>query len=132
MRQLSLLLWSWIETSRNLGRARLWGPFLAFAMVQWLAVLLLTQFHRPILAGILIPLIRLLGGGSVLHYPAFYMALPTLFSRASLVLDLFFGAWLFGAAFLFFWQADRPTEPERGGSGGRDLLRGSQCASGVN
>lgn len=115
MRQLSLLLWSWIETSRNLGRGRLWGPFLAFAAIQCFAVLLFTQFHRPILGELVVPILRALGGGAVLHYPAFYMALPTLFSRGSLILDLFLGSWLFGAAFLFFWQADRPTEPERGG-----------------
>jgi hypothetical protein len=117
MRQLSLLLWSWIETSRNLCRARLWGPFLAFALIQCLAVLLLTQFHRPLLSALLVPVIQIFGGEGIMHYPAFFMALPTLFSRTSLVLDLLFGAWLFGAAFLFFWQADRPTEPERGGLG---------------
>lgn len=114
MRQISLLLWSWIETCRNLGRAQLWAPFLCFALIQSLTVLLFTQFHQPGLSGFLVPLLRALGGDAVLQYPAFYVALPAIFSRASLVLSLVFGSWLYGAAFLCFWQADRPTEQGSG------------------
>jgi hypothetical protein len=115
MRQLSLLLWAWIHTTRNLASGRLWGPFLIYACLQALGLLLLTQFHQPILAPVLMPLLRAAAGEGALHYPVFYLSLPAVFSRLTLLLDLVFGAWLFGAAFLFFWQADRPTEPAGSG-----------------
>ncbi|MDM7913951.1 MAG: hypothetical protein ACE15D_05625 [Candidatus Eisenbacteria bacterium] len=115
MRQISLLLWSWIETTRNLGRGRLWAPLLLLAIAQWLVLLLLTQFHQPILTPVLAPLIRLLVGEPALHYPVFYQALPELNNWFSIVLDVVLGAWLIGAAFLLFWQADRPGELPQGG-----------------
>ncbi len=117
MQQISLLLWSWIETTRTVARGRLWGPFLVFALVQGGAIVLLTQFHKPVLAPVLIPLLRLVGGEAVLHYPVFYIALPSIFSMLVIILDLFVGAWLLGAGFLLFWQADHPAEPAQGAFG---------------
>jgi hypothetical protein len=117
MQQISLLLWSWIETTRNLGRGRLWGPFLTFWLVQALTILLLTQFHRALLAPILVPILKSLGGEAILHYPVFYLALPSVFTVIALFLDLLIGAWTLGAGFLLFWQADRPAEPFRGAFG---------------
>jgi hypothetical protein len=115
MRQLSLLLWAWIHTTRNFGQSRLWGPFLVYALLQALALFLLTQFHRPILSPVLVPFLRAAGGEAGVHYPVFFLALPVVFSRLMLLFDLMFGAWLFGVAFLLFWQADRPTEPATSG-----------------
>jgi hypothetical protein len=114
MQQISLLLWSWIETTRNVGRGRLWGPFLAFWLAQAAMILILTQFYQPALAPVLVPFLRLLGGDAILHYPVFYLALPSVFTVVALLLDLFIGAWTLGTAFLLFWQADRPAEPFRG------------------
>jgi hypothetical protein len=88
---------------------------LLYALLQCAAVVLLTQFHRPALAGALVPLLRSTAGEGVIHYPVFYLALPVLFSRLTLILDLLLGAWLFGAAFLICWQADRPAEPAQAG-----------------
>lgn len=117
MHQISLLLWSWIETIRNFGRWRLWGPFLVFWAVQACSILLLTQFYQPILATVLVPFLRLLGGDAILHYPVFYLALPSVFTVVALFLDLLIGSWTLAAAFLLFWQADRPAEPFQGAFG---------------
>lgn len=125
MHQISLLLWSWIETIRNFGRWRLWGPFLVFWAVQAASILLLTQFYQPLLAPVLVPLLRLLGGDAILHYPVFYLALPSVFTVVALFLDLLIGSWTLAAAFLLFWQADRPAEPFQGAfsRAGRAYLR---------
>lgn len=112
MRQVSLLLWSWIETIRSLPSGRLWGPFLGFALVQWAIILLLTQFHRTGLSFWMVPLIGspLIAGEGALHYPNFFLALPSIYARLSLVIDLVVGAWLMGCAYLLFWHAEHPTE----------------------
>jgi hypothetical protein len=124
MHQISLLLWSWIETIRNFGRWRLWGPFLVLWAVQAGSILLLTQFYQPLLAPVLVPVLRLvgrilgpLGGDPILHYPFFYLALPSVFTVVALFLDLFVGSWTLAVAFLLFWQADRPAEPFQGAFG---------------
>ncbi len=115
MGQLKVLLWSWIETTRNLGRGRIWGPFLLLVVIQWAFLLLLTQFHRTILAPVLVPWIRLVVGEGAMGYPVYFAALPTIYNAAGILIDIFFGAWLLGAGFLLFWQADRPADPGTGG-----------------
>ncbi len=117
MGQISLLLWSWIETTRNIARGRLWTPILAFSVAQWLGLLAITQFHRPLLAPVLVPLFRMIFGDAVLHYPNFYLGLYDIYGTVSIILDLLLWSWLQGAAFLAVWQADRPAEPGRGAFG---------------
>jgi len=114
MGQISLLLWSWIETTRNLGRSRLWVPILLFTIVQWIALLLITQFYQPLLAPALAPFLKLFFGDAVLHYPNFYLGLYDVYGTVSIVLDLILWSWLQGAALLAVWQADRLAEPGRG------------------
>lgn len=109
-RSLALVFWAWIETARNLPRLRLWGPLLLYYLIQCGAIALLTEFHRPPWTPLLAPLLRSMAGEAALHYPVLYLALPSVFSRLSLGLDLVFGAWLIGAAFLNFRMVDRPTE----------------------
>ena len=60
--QLNLAFWAWLECFRDFRRARVWAPFLLLGAVQLLVVLVLTQFHRPLLA----PLYDIV---SVLPYP---------------------------------------------------------------
>ncbi|NWF91203.1 MAG: hypothetical protein HXY50_17285 [Ignavibacteriaceae bacterium] len=117
MHQVSLLLWSWIETTRCVGRGRQWVPFVLLWLVQAGVILLLTQFHRPLLAPFLMPILRLLGGEPVVHYPTFYLALPSLFSYFALAIDLLVASWTLGAAFLIAWQTDHPAEPSGGAYG---------------
>ncbi|MBM3285750.1 MAG: hypothetical protein FJY88_00120 [Candidatus Eisenbacteria bacterium] len=114
MHQISLLLWSWIETTRCLGRGRQWVPFVLLWLVQSGMILLLTQFHRPLLSPLMVPILRLLGGEPVVHYPTFYLALPSLFSYFALAIDLLVASWTLGAAFLIAWQIDHPAEPTGG------------------
>lgn len=110
MQQVSLLMWAFIETLRNLGRGRIWGPFIGYWIAQGILLFLLTQFHQPLLAPVLVPIMSLLGGEPILHYPVFYLALPMIYSVIVLALDLLVGSWLFASAFLLFWQADHPAE----------------------
>ncbi len=125
MNQLRLLLWSWIDTTRCLARGALWAPFVVYLLVQGFTIFLLTQFHQPLLCGVLTPLLRFLTENpifgtrmgeaeAILHYPVFYLALPALFARFLLLLDLLLGVWILGIAFLLFWQADHPAEPSNG------------------
>ncbi len=117
MGQISLLLWSWIETTRSFTRGRLWMPILAFSVAQWIGLLAITQFHRPLLAPVLVPLFRMIFGDAILHYPNFYLGLYDIYGTVSIILDLLLWSWLQGAAFLAVWQADRPAEPGRGAFG---------------
>jgi hypothetical protein len=117
MGQISLLLWSWIETTRSIARARLWAAILVFTLAESFVLLVITQFHQPLLAPLFVPILRYVFGDAVLHYPNFYLALYDIYGRLSIALDVLFWSWLQGAALLAVWQADRPVEPGRGAFG---------------
>lgn len=98
--QLNLTVWAWIESLRDLRRIRVWRPFLLLAAAQILVLLLLTQFYRPTFQWLLVPLLERITSAEVLHYPAFYVFLPGIFSQVNLLLDWILGSLVFGAAFL--------------------------------
>jgi hypothetical protein len=103
--QLNLIVWAWIESFRGMKQRGIWIPFLCLALVQWILLLLLVGFYQPFLAWLLVPLLKAAGAGMVLHYPQLYLALPTLFSRASLLVDFVVGTLFFGLGFLMVYAA---------------------------
>jgi hypothetical protein len=103
--QLNLAVWAWIESVRGLRQRGVILPFLVLAGLQSALVLLFTQFYQPVLSWFLVPLLRLLGGGAVLHYPQFFAVLPALFSRANLGFDWLFGTLVTGVGFLWIWRS---------------------------
>ena len=110
--QLNLALWAVIESFRAPRRGALWSPFLLLFAVNGLCLLLLTQFHRPLVAWFLVPLLRGLGGPGALHYPGFYLVLPGVFSWFNVFLDVVLGAWLFGTAWLVAWKLAMGLDPQ--------------------
>lgn len=102
--QLNLTLWAWIESVRGLRRAGAWIPFLLMIGLQTLGLFAITEFHRPILAWLVAPLLVAATSPPVLHYPQFFLALPTLFSRVNMALDLVAGSLIFGAAAWILWD----------------------------
>jgi len=72
-------------------------------VVQTLALLSLTEFHRPVLSRLVAPLVAAGVGPEVLHYPGFFLVLPQIYSRVNLALDLVAGSLIFGAAVLILW-----------------------------
>ncbi len=110
--QLNLALWAVIESFRGGRRGALWSPFLLLFAVNGLSLLLLTQFHRPLLAWFLVPVLRGLAGPGALHYPGFYLGLPGLFSWINAFFDLVLGAWIFGTAWLIAWKLAMGIDPQ--------------------
>lgn len=101
--QLNLVLWAWLESLKDLGRFRIWRPFLVLALVQVAMLLLLTQFFRPGLSSMLAPLIENAAGPGAKHYPQFYLALPMVFSKLNFAVDLIVGSFCVGVAMLVVW-----------------------------
>lgn len=78
------LLW----TLRELGRGRLWVPFLVPFALQVLVVTLLAFAAHPALSWWMLPLLVRAAGADPLHYPAYFARLPDL----ALGLDPLIGA----------------------------------------
>jgi predicted small integral membrane protein len=89
-------------TLSSLRRPAIWFPFLIIALVQVLVLLLLVSFHRPLAQQLGVPLVELLGGEPATPYPVFYLALPMMFGRASLVISVLIASVALGAATLLF------------------------------
>lgn len=62
-------------------------------------------FHHRAILPIGLPLIKLLGGEAATHYPILFYALPTMFSRANLVVDVLIASIAGGAATVLFARA---------------------------
>jgi hypothetical protein len=114
--QLNLTLWSWIESIRLMRKAVIWPPFLLLLAINLLGLLLLTQFHAPLVSWFMVPLLRVLAGPGALHYPGLFLDLPVLISQANIAIDILLGAWMFGTAWLIAWKLATNVDP-RGSRG---------------
>jgi hypothetical protein len=98
---------------KSIKRPLLWMPFLLYALIQFLLLLALVYFYVPLLSAIFIPLIKGFIGAFALHYPAYFLFLPKIFSRGNLLLGgivgIIFIAW---ETYLFFsyFLPDRKTK----------------------
>jgi hypothetical protein len=101
-RSLGIVARAWRSVLPALARPGLWWPFLAIAAVQGTVLALLVGFHQPPLQFLGVPLVRLLGGDVALHYPAFFLRLPLMYSRADMVMSVLVTSLGYGAATLLF------------------------------
>jgi hypothetical protein len=86
-------------------RGRIWLPFLVIAGIQAVMLAILLNFHRGILSPLVVPVIKGFAGPAATHYPNFYLALPIVFSRLSLVLSVLVTCLMVGASIVLFAQA---------------------------
>ena len=105
MRSIRAVGWAFGSTLRHAGRLRLWGPFVLVALVEAILLILLVEFHRPLLQPLFLPLIRWVGGEAATHYPVFYQALPAALARLEILLAVILLSWTTGAATLLFAAA---------------------------
>ena len=88
---------------RSFKKPILWLPFVLYALIQILLLLALINFYSPLLSLVFIPLIKKFIGEFVLHYPAYFLFLPKIFSRANLLLGGIIGSFTIGwGTYLFF------------------------------
>lgn len=109
--QLNLTLWAWMESFRLLRKTAIWPPFVFLFVVNGLGVLLITEFHRPLVAWFMVPILRALVGPGVLHYPTLFLDLPALFSPVNIALDILLGGWVFGTAWIIAWKLATDADP---------------------
>ena len=101
-RSLGVAGWAFRNALAQMGKPALWLPFLAMAAAQLIGLGFLLSFHRPGVSTLALPLVTWVSGDQATHYPFFFAALPTLFSRWNLVLSVLLGSLTSGAATLLF------------------------------
>jgi hypothetical protein len=104
-RAAGMVVWAVRSAAACALRGRIWVPFLAIAVVQIVALLLVLNFHQQFLSPLLVPLVKGFAGPTAIHYPNFYLALPIIFSRVSLILSVLLTCLMVGAAVVLFAQA---------------------------
>jgi hypothetical protein len=72
------------------------------AGVQFFVLFLLTSFHHTLLLPVTLPFIHWVAGDAGTHYPVFYFALPTVYSRVSLIASVLVSSLAVGAATVLF------------------------------
>jgi hypothetical protein len=107
---LGVAAWAWRGAFSMMLRPITWVPFLVVTATQFAVLAILVFFDRPLILPLGLPLVQRLGGEAATHYPVFYYALPTLFSRANLVIGALVASVAGGAAtllFAHFWGLGR-------------------------
>jgi hypothetical protein len=62
------------------------APFAIFSALQALILLALASFTLPLIAPVMVPVLRFLGGEQALHYPMHLVGLPSVYQRVYLPL----------------------------------------------
>jgi hypothetical protein len=94
--------WAWRGAFSMMLRPVTWVPFLIVTAVQFIVLAILVFFDNPLILPLGLPLVQRLGGEAATHYPVFYYALPTLFSRSNLVIGALVASIAGGTATLLF------------------------------
>ncbi len=102
---LAISWWAWRGIFASISRPRVWVPFLIITALQAIILILVINFHqRPVLP-VALPLVRLLAGDEVVHYPVFYYVMPTLFFRINMVINIFIASITGAVATTYFARA---------------------------
>ena len=104
-RAAGMVVWAVRSAAACMLRGRIWLAFAAIAGVQLIALAMVLNFHWGILSPLVVPLVTGFGGSAATHYPNFYLALPIIFSRFSLILSVLVTCVMVGAAVVLFAQA---------------------------
>jgi hypothetical protein len=103
LEKINLFFSVYLAGLRSFKKPILWLPFVLYALIQILLLLALVNFYSPLLSLIFIPLIKKFIGEFVLHYPAYFLFLPKIFSRVNLLLGGIIGSFTIGwGTYLFF------------------------------
>jgi len=97
--------WAWRGVIACISRPKIWVPFLVVSGLQVAILLLLINFHRSPILPLGLPLVRLLGGENVTHYPYFFFALPVMFFRANIVINILIASIAGAVASIYFAKA---------------------------
>ncbi len=115
VQQFNALIWSWAEMFRALRRRVALAPFLIYAGVQTLILLMLLGFTVPPLRFFVPALLRWRFGDQALHYPNNLMVLRGALGQTDIILSVFLGALVTAAAVYLFasfygGRKERPSE----------------------
>jgi len=103
LQKINLFFSVYLEGLKSFRKPLLWLPFLLYTLAQFLLLLALVYFYTPLISFVFVPMIKRFMGEFVLHYPAYFLFLPKIFSRANLLLGGILGIISFGwATYLFF------------------------------
>ena len=103
LEKINLFFSVYLAGLKSFKKPLLWLPFVLYALIQILLLLALVNFYSPLLSLTFIPLIKKFIGEFALHYPAYFLFLPKIFSRANLLLGGIIGSFTIGwGTYLFF------------------------------
>jgi len=95
----------YIDTFKAIGRPLTWLPFLVYACLQFLLLLVLQNYVNPVIYPILRPIMALMGEARAdffSHYPEMYLLLPSVYQWGKILIGILFEGLFIGMATVFF------------------------------
>ncbi len=105
--KLNRLIGLYVAAIKLSGKGKIWMPFLIYALLQLLLLLLCVSYVNPVINPILSPMVAWLGSGAdqlYSHYPGLYVMLPQVFQWSKLFLGIIFEGLVTGITALLFLQ----------------------------
>lgn len=79
----------------------IWVPFVIIGLTQAACLWLLLSFHQTAILPLAVPVIHAVAGDGGLHYPTFFLTLPSVYARVALVLSVLTSIALAAATIMF-------------------------------
>nr|MBN2276303.1 hypothetical protein [candidate division Zixibacteria bacterium] len=109
--KLNRLIGLYLISIRWFFRGRLWLPFILYAILQFIILIMLCNYVNPFIYTILSPLVGLLGDRNAEyfgHYPSLYLMLPFVFQWLKLAASIIFEGLAIGLTAALFIRALEP------------------------
>ncbi|MCD6166242.1 hypothetical protein J7K19_06010 [bacterium] len=103
---------AWKRCFQSIRHAKTFLPFVGYAVLQFVLLLVLVYFTYPPFASFLIPVVRKLYGEAALHYPNNFLVLPSLYAQFNLVLSGIVGIVVIGIATKMFEMIFKGSAPQ--------------------
>lgn len=107
----------YLDVFKAIARPMTWFPFLIYAIMQFLMLVVLENYVHPSIYPILRPLVALLGEGRADffgHYPELYLLLPTVYQWGKLIIGVIFEGFFIGISSVYFMRLFRRRKANTG------------------
>ncbi|MCX6825844.1 MAG: hypothetical protein NTV06_01055 [candidate division Zixibacteria bacterium] len=113
IQKLNQLIDLYLVAIKSFGKLRSWLPFLVYALLQFLVLLVCASYDKPLFNTLLYPLVALMGAGKAeyfSHYPGLFVMLPAVFQGGKIILSLIFEGVAIGLTVILLLKAFSPAK----------------------
>lgn len=114
--RLNRLVRLYIDSIKYSIRPRIWWPFFAYLVIQFMILLAIRNYNNPHLYPLLKPIVNLFGeqrAEALSHYPSIFLLMPYVFQMGKIALGVVFEGLAIGLTSVLFFKAYTPSKSKQ-------------------